>query len=277
MTKREADPRTRATQIVHHDGGHSMKVTEVIDGAIEHGAPPGSIGRIWKVAGWTTFNHKLSSARILVQNTAGTANSITHLAVDHERGHVDVARDILASSIDGAEAFKVLKGHDRWQIEVEAWLHGLEQSRVPNLVESHFHFILDCLNSYRRALSVTDEQWEEAVRLIAEDIADVDELLAYKPLEPDPGEEPPSCMPGIPYPASDSDSDGDDPTLPFEEGDFTKGDSLFDRRWLLQDVLTDLRTRTINEVAIARGLDPTRVPPLIAAMKGPPLIKGVTS
>ena len=164
----------------------------------------------WLVAGMTRIPVEMDKADIKVQMTGDTRDAITAWAMRHEEGHVGVAEDV----VDGCggnrtEAAEVFTDYDRWQNEVEAWTRSTFELHRKSSAE----FILDCLNSYRRGLNVSDEEWNEGVEVIA-GMAPKEELREYIrnyiPIEPYDDQPPPSCGEGPGFDPPESEGDGDD-------------------------------------------------------------------
>jgi len=256
-----------------------MKVTETLN---ERGpAMPGGIGKKWAVDGRTIYPETLDTVRVEVdyipeRYTAATKGHVIALARRHEHGHASVAGDMLLNS-NVKDAWTMLQKYAKWDNEVEAWMRGLENAVIDF---DDVMFILDCLNTYRRGVPATDEQWDAARELIAvvydgpkKDVFD------YVPLEPDPDDPPPKgCMPqfGDPFGHDEGDGKGPGPggddegekQEPKGEGEENPRDNPFDWGWLKQEVLDVIAGGTsIEDAAKEFDLDPTRLPPLLQAMQ----------
>lgn len=150
--------------------------------------------RKWKVAGVTEIEAAMTKAEITIDIDEETEGMVAACAMKHEIGHVLVASDIAENDGD----FETLTSYDRWQNEVEAWVRGVEDSIDNNdghlLRFHHASMMLDALNSYRRGLNVSDEDWEAARELLFDVVQprDQDAFAEYVPIEPDP-DEPPPC------------------------------------------------------------------------------------
>jgi hypothetical protein len=182
---------------------------------------PGGIWTKWGVDGVTQYGNDLRTADITVTYQMATS-SVHHVAMIHERGHVDVLRDIVANVAVDEDAKTVLRSYDKWQGEVEAWVRGLDATAISR---EHGYFILDCLNTYRRSLAISDDEWYAAKVLIAGYAATADsqaDLLNYVPLEPEPGDPPPCGGTEGRDPEDDDPEEGDDD--PEDGGDPEDGD-----------------------------------------------------
>jgi len=243
-----------------------MKTPAVIEKIVPKDSIKGSIGRKWAVDGVTKFPRDLDAIHIEVYKTTATSDSAIRLASLHEHGHASTGLDVIGNIGEKEASFTVLSGYDRWQSEVEAWMRGLEHYNIDMADAS---LILDCLNSYRRGIPAKQSDWLEMLELLATVYTgDKQDLYNYVPLEPDPGEKPRQCLPDF---NEDDGRGGDGEEEDGEDGgqrrDYDK-DNPFDNRWLEQDVLDEIAgSKTIEEVAKARGLDPNRLPPLLEAMR----------
>lgn len=235
------------------------------------GPQPGAVGKKWGILGVTTINEELEVAEIEVRFDPVHDAPII-LAEYHERGHVAVVEDII-NGVPRDDALAVLDEYDRWQNEVEAW------GRIPddNLAYEDGTFILDCLNSYRRGLGISDEEWEAGREVITSTIISVyarPALREYEPIEPDPDEPPPSGCCHIDGEADgdggeeegkdkgddsgeDGDGDGDGKLINVE----VQRDTKYEQRWLDEDTLRLLEKNSIESVAVQRGLDVQKTPP----------------
>ena len=248
-----------------------MKVPSIIARNVQKDSIKGSIGRKWAVDGVTTFPIALDTIHVEVTQTTKTKSWVVMLAALHEKGHAFCGQDVVRNVDHSSGAYKLLGTYDKWQSEVEAWMRGLEHRGIDYADGT---FILDCLNSYRRGIPATEEQWQEAIELLGTVYAgDVQDLRDYLPLEPDPGEKLRECLPD--FTKDDGRSDDDEREEKDDKGD-DKGDQRndydeanpFDLRWLAQNILDKVAGgSSIEAVAAEYDLDPTRLPPLLAAMK----------
>lgn len=232
---------------------------------------PGAIGRHHHIDGVARFNDAFDGAEVVITRTRETNASKIMLAQAHEHGHVGTFADIVPNSRKHAA-----ENTDRFKLEVEAWLRGFE--RIHDSMLSRFEsfaFVLDCLNSYRRNLDVSDEHWNDSVALIASywvGSADgAQRILEYMPLEPDPTEEPPVCVRDANGEPIGKGSDGDGSYNPNDEGlppEYNEN-GTGDNRWLRQDILDDLRKGeyTVEDAAEIHDLPLDRLPALIEAMR----------
>lgn len=166
-----------------------------------------SIWNKWEVDGMTSYPEDLSLAEITVTRTHSTAAMIEALALAHEHGHVFTVDNMLDNGGDA----DVMRAYDRWQGEIEAWIRGVDDANAA-FTDQTGAFALDCLNTYRRSLGVSEADWEAGRAIIADMAISErvrDYLLSYVPEEPMPNEPPPDCQ--TVRPAEDGDDEaGDD-------------------------------------------------------------------
>lgn len=242
-------------------------VVPVVEKRVPRDSIKGSIGRKWGIDGVTMCEEGWPAGiHIEVYTTTATKDVVHRLASLHENGHAACQQDILRNTDTRRSAWNILTGYNRWQAEVEAWMRGLAGYTV-DLDDSML--ILDCMNSYRRGIPVSDTEWTDFVDLLGTLYnGNTKDLHDYVPLEPDPGEEPRECLPGVFTPDDGRDGEFDDA----EDGEGSRHevdmDNPFDNRWLEQDVLDELATgSSIEDVAKKHGLDTSKLPPLVAAMR----------
>ena len=265
----------------------------------------GKIGRHWQIAGVTKVPATLDKIDIEVEFSADTLDRIKNLALRHEQGHADLTQDVVSAYGRTEDAFKILKDeYDPWQNECEAWIRG-HGSRLPIKWIKAGQFVLDCLNSYRRGLNVTEEEWTLGTTVVIEALfhKDLWEVLKrYIPREPEAPEDflQPCGEPDgdefipIPEPNEDGpldedpkegdterdgegskespDGDGmDKPPTPEsgperDENPIKMDAPKLDKSWNDPDVVDLLDSMTIEEIGRLRGLDPALAPPLIVVM-----------
>lgn len=164
--------------------------------------------RRWRVEGEATISRDLRTSTVTLKRYSGAVPDLLDAARAHEYGHLRVWQDV--KDADSNSAFETLQGYDAFQAEVEAWARGFENDiGLLDISANVGYLILDALNSYRRSLGVSQADWNAAVELIcayAPHIAE--DLRRYKPLEPEPGENPPSC---VVEREDNGDGDGDEP------------------------------------------------------------------
>jgi len=260
---------------------------------------PGSIGKKWGVTGEAVVYEGFECAVVTIQYVAsrGHLSRSRLLAGAHELGHVAVAQDYV-DGMPSALAWDSYCHMPVFENEVEAWLHGIEMDLSGMIVrQQDVHFILDCLNSYRRGYHATDYQWSQVLYLVADYYTGPSsDVYDYEPLEPETGEEPPSCGTGVVGPAPEDGEDGgspdsrhepprpDDPSRGYEEDDkeddfptdeeddfrnYGDPSGEFDSGWNIQEVLDDLLSGSApRRVADRYGLDVDRMPPLARAIWG---------
>jgi hypothetical protein len=179
------------------------------------------IGAKWGVDGVTKINAALTKSIIRVRFTNEAVAGPIMLTMQHERGHAALAADVADGEYENKLPFDVLRGYDKWQNEIEAWVRGCGEfgSYEDGMM------ILDCLNTYRRNLSVSDEEWIAGREVILDCLINPTyhtALRQYEPLEParnDEGywPEPPECVEVV---DDDDDELPDDP----EPDDFDPDD-----------------------------------------------------
>ena len=258
-------------------------------------ALPGSAWRKWGIAGVTKIPAGLDKMTIVVEHKTARANNnkIAMLARKHELGHADTVQDILDASSSVAEAFDIVKnGYDRWQLEVEAWIRGCEDDKAFNRIIHHEGqftcgtFILDCLNSYRRGLEISESDWRDGRTAVVEALFSVEWIKAalyeYEPLEPDQEEDPQTgCFGdenGIPFirlpaqPEEDGDEKDDAPQP--EPGEFSQEEDHFEYEpgqkmndvWNNQEVLDYIASgHGLQNTGRKYNLDPMQASPLAKA------------
>lgn len=245
-------------------------------------AVPGSIGKKWGIDGITVYPEHLRAISVEVTRTPTTKDVVAELATLHEVGHAEACVDIVRN-VGNGDAFNTLCTQDKWRGEVEAWMRGLEHHTI-DLDDAML--ILDCLNSYRRGIPATDDQWRDAIDLLGTVYdGDVQDLHDYVPLEPDPGEKPRDCQPSTveddgrgddPKPedgdgdedkgGGDNDDDRDDPEKGENDG-YTKKNQ-YDNGWLKQEILDKVAAGDdVQLLAIEYDLDVDKMPPVIKAMR----------
>lgn len=203
----------------------------------------------WLVAGQTASDRE--AIRVTVEHLPGAAEDVIAAAFGHERGHSGQFADdpdFAPSKMDSPTYFAM---------EVDAWQRWVED-RAVQLDVTRGQLVLDCLNTYRRSLSIDDEQWLDARQLVEDWAVDdaVDELREYEPLEPEPGDEP-ACAPARyvvpvaaePYERPEHDDDRtrhDEP--PAEPDDDEQGDDGPERDWDEDPSLPDPRIEMLPDV-----------------------------
>lgn len=247
-----------------------------------------AFGRKWGVDGVTEIDSEMRRALITVRYTRDTYNTVITLATAHERGHASVARDVDEgySELSTSTRFERLGNYDRWQNEVEAWLRGCANIEIDQLHEGQF--MLDALNTYRRSLGVSEEDWVTAREVLLDGI--VVEYLwqmlrQYEPLEPDPNDEhDDNCIHESEY-VDDDDWENSEPvpesggnTDEFEPGDdepepdqdpistekHARGQNQLD--WMSPEIAERVMNgESIESLANEFNLDPTNLPPLLKA------------
>jgi hypothetical protein len=220
------------------------------------GTIPGSVGRFWGLSGVTRVDSSMLKASIEIESD-GTHAQLINMTIDHEMGHVSVACDV--RDFYGQDAFDDLLEYDRWQHEVEAWIRGLSDTMIWS--DEQGRYVLDCLNSYRRALDVSDRDWVDGVRALLFSLV-TDEsirnyLLGYRPLEPDPDDDPGT---GGCITRGDVEDGGGEPEP--ERAPET------DRGWLRRDIMKQAFNdpNSIPALAAEHGLDLNKLPPLLKAV-----------
>jgi len=159
---------------------------------VDKGSPQDSFERKWKAKGYSMVTPDMNRGAIRLDLNSRARADVAVLVNLHEIGHLSVADDVR----DSGETFDVLKKYDPFQVEVEAWVRGLESHVWPATYEMGT-LILDCLNSYRRALGVSATEWIAARKVIMSLFPREDtkrKLFLYDPLEPEVGDSPPECL-----------------------------------------------------------------------------------
>ena len=180
---------------------------------------PGSIGKKWGVTGVAVVHEGFDKAVVTVDYVlfrSAPRNQV--LARAHEFGHVAVAQDYIDGIPSEMDAWDAYRRMPIFENEVEAWLRGIEAD-FGGVIEQKqdVHLILDCLNSYRRGLKATDDQWAQALILIADYYTGPPEdVWEYEPIEPEIGEEPQNCQVVVVGPP---DQDGEDAQPDDSQGD----------------------------------------------------------
>jgi len=258
---------------------------------------PGSVGKKWGVTGSAAVHEGFVEADVKVEYAPHSRDRSRVLARAHELGHVSIAQDYVDGIPSESLAWESYRGMPVFENEVEAWLHGIEAEfggRIPTQLD--VELILDCLNSYRRGKNATDEQWAQALEVIADYyVGPKSHVFDYQPLEPEIGEEPPSCGTGVVGPAPEDHEDGDSPSTGHEHSrpapasedddeddevgnsgeagnpneDYGDLSGEFDSGWNVQEALDELlQGSSPRRVADRYGLDVDRMPPLARAIWG---------
>lgn len=233
-----------------------------------------AVARKWDVEGVTKTQPDFERCFIEVVLGENHKPGIVKAVVGHEVGHASRNQDIRDGFETATEAFETLIEQDRWETEIEAWMRG---ERITTLQQGQC--MLDCLNSYRRTLSISDRVWEYDRDALLETMAvekHWEALKAYIPLEPDDDDEEPDCSE---YgEVTDDEMDGGEDVDP-DEGwepsddtfdlppDETPTTRTTDKHWLDQTVIERIEQGdSIAEIAADYDLDMNEMPPLVKAL-----------
>lgn len=169
------------------------------------------ITRKWGINGRVRLGPTGRKAIIEYEVWARTRSSAVVGVKQHEQGHVEYFEDRLTN--EGALDYRKFAEGNTWQMEVDAWLRGLDAPFPLKMGQ----MALDCLWTYKVGTRTSMEEWETAKSTLADSCENPGALLRYEPEPIPPGEE------GQTGPGVEIDEDMDEEGLPYEDYDPDEG------------------------------------------------------